>query len=255
VRTYFEEIAQRIGLACDTAGVGAPALDMIACSGPSDLCFIDWKMPGMDGFELTRRVKEGKADKPVIIMISAMEWHVLEDEARRSGVDKFLPKPLFPSAIIDCLNECLGLDSPKAEKEADLAQTDQFAGYRILLVEDVEINREIVLSLLEPTALSFDCAENGKEALRKFCAAPDRYDMIFMDVQMPEMDGYEATRRIRSLAAPQAAQIPIIAMTANAFREDVEDCLRAGMNDHIGKPLDFKEIIDKLRAYLPQRKA
>jgi CheY-like chemotaxis protein len=124
-----------------------------------------------------------------------------------------------------------------------------FKGRRVLLAEDVEINREIVLALLEPTGLEIDCAENGKEAVRMFSENPGFYDMIFMDLQMPEMDGFEATRRIRSFDHPKAQQIPIVAMTANVFREDVEKCLEAGMNDHVGKPLDMEEVLSKLRKF------
>jgi CheY-like chemotaxis protein len=134
------------------------------------------------------------------------------------------------------------------EEKPDL--TGFFAGRRILLVEDVEINREIVIALLEPTQLEIDCAENGIEAVRKFSEAPARYDLIFMDVQMPEMDGYEATRHIRALDMPKAKTVPIIAMTANVFREDIEKCVEAGMNGHIGKPLNFDEVLDKLNGYL-----
>jgi PAS domain S-box-containing protein len=145
-----------------------------------------------------------------------------------------------------------------------------FAGRRILLAEDVEINREIVQTLLEPTRLEIDCAENGVEAVRMFAEAPEKYDMIFMDVQMPEMDGYEATRRIRDIEAERKTGpgftegenntdqlselpkgVPIIAMTANVFKEDIEKCLDEGMNDHIGKPLDFDEVLEKLKNYLP----
>jgi CheY-like chemotaxis protein len=120
------------------------------------------------------------------------------------------------------------------------------------LAEDVEINREIVLALLEPTRIDIVCAENGAAAVEIFCASPDAYDVIFMDVQMPEVDGYEATRRIRALDIPKARDIPIIAMTANVFREDVEKCLEVGMNGHLGKPLDFEEVLQKLREYLPK---
>ncbi|MDR3255804.1 MAG: response regulator [Synergistaceae bacterium] len=127
---------------------------------------------------------------------------------------------------------------------------DHFEGRRVILAEDVEINREIVSTLLEPTMIEVDCAENGAEALKLFEEAPDKYDMIFMDVQMPEMDGFEATRRIRALGVPKAKKIPIIAMTANVFREDVEKCVACGMNDHLGKPLDFDEVLAKLRKYL-----
>jgi len=137
------------------------------------------------------------------------------------------------------------------EKETDI--TGLFAGRCVLLAEDVEINREIVLALFEPTKLKIDCAENGAEAVRKFSAAPAKYDLIFMDIQMPEMDGYEATRRIRALDKPEAKTIPIIAMTANVFREDIEKCLQSGMNNHVGKPLIFNEVLEKLKSYLGSR--
>ena len=130
-------------------------------------------------------------------------------------------------------------------------QTADFTGYRLLLAEDVEINREIVLALLASTNITVECAENGKEALKMFEAVPDSYDVIFMDLQMPEMDGYETTRRIRSLRAPNAKTVPIIAMTANVFKEDVDNCLKAGMDGHIGKPLDKDVVIKYLRQYIP----
>jgi CheY-like chemotaxis protein len=130
---------------------------------------------------------------------------------------------------------------------------DCFAGYKLMLVEDVEINREILISVLEPTALEIVCAENGVEAVDFFGATPDDFDMIFMDVHMPEMDGYEATRRIRAMEFEYAKEIPIVAMTANVFREDIEKCLAAGMNDHVGKPLNFDEVLQKLRQFLPQK--
>ncbi|MDR2717409.1 MAG: response regulator [Treponema sp.] len=146
-----------------------------------------------------------------------------------------------------------GDESAGIGQQAQKAQTDiagLFAGRCILLAEDVDINREIVQSLLEPTQLEIDCAENGAQAVRMFTETPNKYNMIFMDVQMPEMDGYEATRRIRALNVPQAKIVPIIAMTANVFREDVEKCLETGMDSHVGKPLDFDEVLDKLRTYL-----
>jgi len=138
-------------------------------------------------------------------------------------------------------------------KQIEESQTDIdgiFENHYILLADDVEINREIVLTLLEPTMLKIDCAENGAEAVRMFNENPERYEMIFMDVQMPEMDGYEATRSIRKLDIPKAETIPIIAMTANVFKEDIEKSLEAGMNRHIGKPLDFEEVLNILRIYL-----
>ena len=138
--------------------------------------------------------------------------------------------------------------------KTDSRQTDRksFRGCHLLLAEDVEINREIVMALLEPAELEIDCAVNGKMAVQMFGGNPDKYDLIFMDLQMPEMDGFEATRRIRGIDAPKAREIPIIAMTANVFREDIEKCREAGMNDHIGKPLDFEEVLEKLKMYLKE---
>jgi CheY-like chemotaxis protein/anti-sigma regulatory factor (Ser/Thr protein kinase) len=145
----------------------------------------------------------------------------------------------------------LDRNDARIEEERNEQNLDgAYKGSRVLLAEDVEINREIVLTLLEPTLLDIDCAENGTQAVRMFADAPEKYDMIFMDIQMPEMDGYEATRRIRALNNPAAKKVPIVAMTANVFREDIEKCLEAGMNDHIGKPLDFGTVMEKLRTYL-----
>jgi signal transduction histidine kinase/CheY-like chemotaxis protein/ABC-type amino acid transport substrate-binding protein len=257
IRDYFQEIIQGFGVPCDTAAGAEDAMALIEQKGPYDICFVDWRMPGMDGVELSRKIKKNSADESVVIMISAGEWSAIEDQARDAGVDKFLPKPLFPSAIADCINQCLGLDNLMAAKKAQKGKMESFAGRRILLAEDVEINREIVLALLEPASLNIRCAENGAEAVKMFCAAPDDYDMIFMDVQMPEMDGYEAARRIRAFEeerrknAPEPRKpIPIVAMTANVFQEDIKKCFEAGMNAHVGKPLDLEEVMAQLRLYL-----
>ena len=118
------------------------------------------------------------------------------------------------------------------------------------MAEDVEINQEIIVTMLEPLQLKVECAVNGREAVQMFNAEPERYDLIFMDLQMPEMDGLEATRLIRNLGFPKAKEIPIIAMTANVFREYIEQCLEAGMNDHLGKPLDFGEVMEKLKIFI-----
>jgi len=228
----------------------------------------------MDGIQLTHELKTRTPDNSVVIMISAAEWTAVADEAKKAGVDKFLSKPLFPSTIAEIINECMSIDKRHVEKvRANIEGI--FAGRRILLVEDVEINREIVQTLLEPTHLQIDCAENGKEAVRMYEANPDKYNLIFMDVQMPEMDGYEATRRIRAFEKEHSTsftenksstsftegetrsdnrnlrkQIPIIAMTANVFHEDIERCEEAGMDSHIGKPIDINEVMAKLHSYL-----
>jgi CheY-like chemotaxis protein len=247
VRLYFTEKAQGFGIACDVAASAEEALAMLEEGRLCDIYFVDWKMPGMDGITLARQIKarsQGKGNA-VVTLMSATEWGVIAEEAKGAGVDRFLAKPLFPSDIVDCINECLGRAVPPTAEAT--AAMDRFPGKRVLLAEDVEINREIVLALLEPAELEIDCAENGAEAVRM--AQQQAYDLIFMDMQMPEMDGLTATRRIRALEGP-AAQVPIIAMTANAFREDIEKCLAAGMNGHVGKPLDLDVVLGMLRTYL-----
>jgi two-component system, sensor histidine kinase and response regulator len=249
VLAYFREITQRLKVFCDTAEGGKEALELIKKNGAYHIYFIDWRMPGMDGMQLARELKERIQENSVVIMITAAELGVIMDDAKKAGVDKFLSKPLFPSAVAEIINMCLTVDRRQSQSAKESID-GIFEGRRILLVEDVEINREIVKSLLEPTKLMIDCAENGLEAVRKFAEAPEKYNMIFMDLQMPEMDGYDATQCIRKLVFPQAKTIPIVAMTANVFREDVERCLKAGMNDHVGKPIDFKEVLEKLNKYL-----
>jgi len=140
-------------------------------------------------------------------------------------------------------------------EDITLSTAESWQGRRVLLAEDVDINREIFIALLENTNISIDTAVNGIEAVEKFKENPDKYDLIVMDIQMPEMDGYQATRTIRGLDIPRAKEIPIIAMTANAFREDVERCIESGMNDHIPKPMDEKHVIEKIAHYIKKNEA
>jgi len=147
-------------------------------------------------------------------------------------------------------NQGAAVQSETQNEEENLLLDTDLSGRHILLVEDVEINREIVITLLEPTHLQIDCAENGREAVRMFRENPEKYDLILMDVQMPEMDGYEATRQIRAMGTPHASAIPVIATTANVYREDIEKCLEAGMNGHVGKPLDIDEVLRVIRKHL-----
>jgi len=252
---YFKEICNEFKINCSTAISGEEAIKLVEKNGRYHIYFVDWKMPGMDGIKLTSELKKhNESINSFVIMITAAEWTTIEKEARDAGVDKFLAKPLFPSHIADILNEVLGINKKK-ENEEPLNIIGLFSGRRILLVEDVEINRDIVIELLRPTNIDIECAENGKEAVRIFSEAPKKFDLILMDVQMPEMDGYEATRKIRALNSPEAQTVRIIAMTANVFREDIERCLEAGMDNHLGKPLDFLDVIEKLRHYLPKNKA
>jgi signal transduction histidine kinase/DNA-binding response OmpR family regulator len=276
VRDYFATILQSLGLSAELAASGEEVLEKMTRNGGYDLYFIDRKLPGPDIFELVRRIKDNPAALPVVVLVSAADWSPLEQDAKKAGVDKFLPKPLFSSAIVDTVNQVMGkgaaltragmfssLETGSAGAAKNAApgtaefsgggeDTDIFEGRRIILAEDVEINREIVITLLEPTGLAIDCAENGAVAVRLFAENPARYDLIFMDVHMPEMDGFEATRRIRDLDFPRAKNIPIVAMTANVFKEDIDKCLASGMNDHVGKPLDMTIVMDKLRRYLPR---
>ena len=248
---YFSELMSELGIYCDVAISGEDALDIVERNGLYNIYFVDWKMPGLDGIELAGRLNEKAAapGKAVVVMISTAELNSIEAEAKNAGVDRFLSKPLFPSSIADIIIECLGIEQKPLDQSQPFG-TDNFEGYCILLADDVEINRDIVITLLEPTNLKIDCAVNGLEAVQMFNEAPEKYDMIFMDVQMPEMDGYEATCKIRMLDIPNAKEIPIVAMTANVFSADIERCLGAGMNDHVGKPLDINIVLEKLRRYL-----
>ena len=168
------------------------------------------------------------------------------------GVDKFMQKPLLPSIIAEIIQEYF-IQEDSQTLETATSTLKLFKGFCILLAEDVALNREIVLTLLEPTLLEIDCAENGKEAVQMFCESPEKYDMIFMDIQMPEMDGYAATQSIRSLETERAKTVPIIAITANVFREDIEKCAEAGMDGHIGKPIDLDEVMTILSKYCFRR--
>jgi signal transduction histidine kinase/CheY-like chemotaxis protein len=247
---YFNEITREFGIYCDTAISGKEALKFVEQNDIHHIYFIDWKMPDMDGLQLAAQLKAQTPVNTVVIMISAAELGTVTEEEKKAGVDKFLSKPLFPSSIADTISESLAQGQRKQIEAEQTHITGLFEGHRILLAEDVEINREIVLTLLEPSGLEIDCAENGMDAVRKFTESPQKYGMVFMDVQMPEMDGYEATRQIRGLDTEYAKNIPIIAMTANVFREDVEKSLNAGMNEHIGKPLNFNEVIAVLKKHL-----
>jgi signal transduction histidine kinase len=194
------------------------------------------------GLAISRRIVE---------MMGGQIW--VESEPGRGSVFSFVV-PLKRAAAPEEEAPAAGTGE-EGQAGEDKPAGDNFGGFRILLAEDVEINREIVLALLEPTKVSIECAENGSMAVQIFNASPAAFDIIFMDIQMPEMDGYEATRAIRASPAPNAAAIPIIAMTANVFKEDVDKCLAAGMNGHVGKPLDFVEVTGILRTYLRGQRA
>jgi signal transduction histidine kinase/DNA-binding response OmpR family regulator len=253
ILVFMSELLQGYGADCDIAKDGEEALSLVEQNGPHDICFVDWNLPGIDGVELARKLKEMESDKKntTVFMVSSFDLRTIESDAKKAGVYKLISKPLFPSDICDSINEYLGINSSPAEEDEE--DTDfNFEGACILLAEDVEINREIVRALLEPTQIEIECAANGAETVRMFKAKPGKYNMIFMDLQMPEMDGFEATRRIRSSGKSNSKSIPIVAMTANVFKEDVEKCYETGMNSHVGKPLNYDEVLRALNTYLPK---
>ncbi|XWE64003.1 response regulator [Sporomusa sphaeroides] len=255
-RDYFLHVMSAFGLACDVAANGQEALALIHArqEAPYNIIFVDWLMPGLNGIDLAKKIKQLTGPNTVVIMISVSDWSDIEKEATAAGISKFIAKPLFPSAIMNAINEIMGVAVKDQASQFQLQQHD-FTAFSLLVAEDVDVNREILASLLEDTGIAIDFAVDGAEALDRFAKQPNAYSLILMDVHMPKMNGYETVRNIRSLPIARARQVPIIAMTADVFREDIEKCLEAGMNDHIGKPIDPGELITKLNKYLPLAEA
>jgi signal transduction histidine kinase/DNA-binding response OmpR family regulator len=249
VRSFFSDLSECYGITCDVAADDRGALELIDANGSYDVYFVDWEITDADGGEFVRHVRERKANAPFITMFSSTEWSNVKEDSRHHGLAQYLTKPLFPSTIVEVINELIGTEHLTKAGPAQ-EDMDNYEGRTVLLAEDVEVNQEIVLALLGPSGLTIDIANDGLEALDMFEKAPERYDAIFMDVQMPNMDGLEATQRIRALDVPRAQNIPIIAMTANVFREDVDKCFAVGMDDHVGKPIDINEVLKKLRRFL-----
>lgn len=251
VLEHFRSFSQSLGLQCNVADSGRQALSMIEARGkPYDVIFVDWLMPEMDGVELARRIRALCGESTVVIMISGAEWTRIESEATAAGIQKFISKPLFPSDLTDTIAACLHLKQETLPDHRADSIEGIFKGKSILLVEDIDINSEIIKTLLEPTGVVIHDAKNGEIACRMVTANAEAYDLILMDVQMPVMDGYEATRCIRASGSAYAKTVPIIAMTANVFREDIEKSLAAGMNSHLGKPIDMAEMLHELKRYL-----
>jgi CheY-like chemotaxis protein len=251
MRDQYKSIFEQLNIDYDILNSGSEAIGFIDGHGLYDIYFIDWHLSDMDGVELTRHIRtleEGRLS--AIIIVSEVDWELIKADAMTAGINKHLSKPILSSGVIDVINECLG--SARHQDELKEFSEDEFKGKKLLIVEDIEINREILISLLDKSGLIIDCAEDGKEALDMIIAAPDKYDIIFMDMQMPVMDGLEATRCIRALPEVQELKhkLPIVAMTANVFKDDIDACISAGMDDHIGKPLDLNRVLSKLRKYL-----
>jgi len=245
-----------LGATVETAQSGAEALGMIEhrhLSGRDyGVVIVDWKMPEMDGIEAVRRIRSEVDTKIPILLISAYDWSDIEDKAREAGANGFVSKPLFRSTLYDKINDLLGKESSSQELEDDYSDLQ---GLHILVAEDNDINWEIISAMLAMFGISTDRAENGRVCVDMMrTAAEGSYELIFMDVQMPEMNGLDATRAIRRLENNWAASIPIVAMTADAFSENVTECLNAGMNGHIAKPVDIKLVIKEIRRIKEGRK-
>ena len=246
---HAEIILGQLGINCETAGSGQEGIDRIKIRHSRredyDLIMIDCKMPGMDGIITTRQIRSAIGTDTPIIMLTALNWDDIADEAKNAGVDTFVPKPLFADSLIDEFKEAFRKKNEALDgKKADLT------GRRILLAEDVSINAEIITMLLNMREMEIDLAENGQIAVDLFAEhEPGYYSAILMDMRMPVMDGLEATRCIRNMEKEDAKSIPIIALTANAFDEDVQRSIQAGLNAHLSKPVEpdvLYETLEKL---------
>ncbi len=211
---------------------------------------IDWRLPDMNGIEVTRQIRSLHDDTPIIIL-TAYDWSDIEMVAKAAGVTAFCSKPMFMSDLRETLMSALGQNQTDAAQELLPQKNADFKGRHILLVEDNELNREIAQEILREYGFQVDTAENGEVAVEKVStAAPGSYDLVLMDVQMPVMDGYTATRKIRALDDPARAKLPILAMTANAFDEDRRNALESGMNGFLSKPIVIDDLVQELRKIL-----
>ena len=202
---------------------------------------IDWLMPDMNGIETVRRIRAVVGDETPIIILTAYDWADIEQEAKEAGVTAFVEKPIFISELRRVLTKPMEI---KEETSQQTERENRYSGKKVLLVEDNELNREIATALLEEIGIIVDSVEDGTDAVERMNEVEDdRYDLIFMDIQMPKMDGYMTTREIRTLKNNKKANIPIVAMTANAFEEDKKKAFKAGMNAHVAKPIDIKTIL------------
>ena len=240
---------ESLGINADQAKTGMEALEMAhkrhETGKDYNVIILDWKMPGMNGIETIKRLREEVDAGIPILLTSAYGWSDIEDAAKDAGANGFISKPLFRSRLYEKIHEMLGTEAKSLEPEDDYSD---LAGMNILIAEDNDINWEIISTMLSMFGITSERAENGQICVNKMTeAAEGSYDLIFMDIQMPEMNGLDATRNIRKLENKWAASIPIIAMTADAFSENVTECMNAGMNGHIPKPVDMKLVIKEIR--------
>ena len=234
------------GISCEAAFSGSEGLDMIRLRHirrePYNLILVDWKMPDMDGIETTRQIRNIVGLETPVVILTSYSWEDIADEAIEAGVDSFVAKPLFAATVMDEFREAF------KKKNARLIQkTADLTGRRILLAEDMPINAEIITMLLSMREMEVDLADNGRTAVDMFTASDiGHYDAVLMDMRMPVMDGLEATKQIRNLTRADAKSIPIIALTANAFDEDVQRSLQAGLNAHLSKPVEPEALFETL---------
>ena len=211
-----------------------------------NLILVDWRMPGMDGVETTRRIRSMVGMETPIIILTSYNWDDIADEARDAGVDSFVPKPLFAGTVMDEFREAF-----KNKKREMLHRRTDLKGKRVLLAEDVPVNAEIMMMVLSMREMEVDLAPNGRVAVELFSSHDTGYyDAILMDMRMPEMDGLEATRAIRAMDRPDAKAVPIIALTANAFDEDVQRSMQAGLNAHLSKPVEPEALFETLESLI-----
>lgn len=249
---YTSGILNHIGITHDCESDASLALQMMTKARndkePYTLCLVDWKMEGLNGLQVSERIRKAQSEDTVVIVVSAYDTNEIMDEAKTVGVDACIAKPLFQSTLFNLL---MSISDGKLINETAKTEDYDFTGKKVLLVDDTEINREIAQELLQMVGFDVDTAADGKEGLDKFEASePGTYNVILMDVQMPVMNGYEATKAIRNSSHPEAKSIYIIAMTANAFAQDIAQSLDAGMNDHISKPIDTELMYQVLNRYV-----
>ena len=242
---------KEIGVQADWALSGRKALQMIEEHHRKhteyEIVLLDWKMPDMNGLDTAREIRKIVGDDLPILIISAYDWSDIEDEARAVGAQGFISKPLFKSNLYLGLSRYMegGFEEEKREEEIQ-----KFEGLRILLAEDNELNWEIAEDILTDAGFEVEWAENGQICVDMFRQSePGYYDAVLMDIRMPVMNGYEAAKALRALERPDA-DLPIIAMTADAFSEDIQRCLECGMNEHVAKPIDIQKLMKLLRRYL-----
>lgn len=257
-RAYFISIVKRHGIIADEAENIESLTSYLALAKetgePYDALFLAYYQRGTYNLESLNKLTYETDRSTVILMTSMRTWRNIEDAANNAGFNKYISKPLFPSAVLGAINSIAEAPAMTLEAEATPAKTiPDFSGVTLLLAEDVPINQEIFIALLEETKIRIDVVENGMEAVQKFKDYSDRYDAIIMDIQMPVMNGYEATEIIRAMDLDKAKSIPIIALTADAFKEDINKCLACGMNDHLKKPIEIEVVFEKLAHYCGQK--